>query len=181
MEGIAKGAVVSTALGFRRVEELVPGTLVVTRDDGLQAVTDIVALADQPAGAPTPMRLETGVLGCQGGLHLGADQHVLLRHMLVGALFGHSEALIRVRYLRNDLQVVPANGGAIYRIHLAGRFLIAANGVWLASHGPGDLPLPELRHDAACVAGECGLFVRRPGDRRVTRGVPVHEVLDAAE
>lgn len=180
MEGISKGTMISTSLGSRRVEELVPGTFVVTRDDGLKPLTAVVAIADRPGGAPTPLRFETGVLGCRDGLILGADQHVLLRHMLVGALFGHSEALIPARYLRNDLQVAPSSSPRpLYQLHFDGRLLIEADGVWLASHGPGPLPRPALRHDEARAAGESGLFVRRPSEHRATRGIAIHEAFDA--
>jgi len=172
-EGLAGDAVLRTDRGLRTVDELEIGTAIQTRDHGWQPLLNLVVLPAADPMTPNFMRVAVGVLGADRELRLGAGQQVLLKHTLTGALFGLTEALIRIGRLHNGEHVAAENKTSqLFHLHLPARSIIRVSGVWLATHArqAGDpLPFAELRGDSARAAGECGLFIRRPGERHARR------------
>ncbi|MFV0491439.1 MAG: Hint domain-containing protein [Pseudorhodobacter sp.] len=176
--GFAAGSLVMTASGPRAIEKLTPDCRIRTRSHGLQA--------SLTAGIPLPGKPQRGLwirdslLGCRGGLLLGTGERVKLRHMLLGALFGHRTALVSVGHL--------AKGGLIgatqelrrfYSVCLPQPALIQVNGVWLVSRGQGNAPLPELIGEDARCAAEFGFFLRpiaapEPRSRQMTN-MDIHD------
>lgn len=174
LDGICPGGQVSTVEGPVSVENLTRGMLLCGRDNGKQPLLDLLPLTSSAA----KVRIMEGVLGCTRECQLGASQPVLLRHMLIGALFGDAEVIVKAGDLCNGNQVIPANGQLSYRLVLPKPALIKVNGLWLAAQGAdgSELSIRSLNTREARVVGECGIFVRRPGERIATRRLPEEQL-----
>ncbi|MDB5658436.1 MAG: Hint domain [Cypionkella sp.] len=168
-EGIAAGSLILTSNGLLTIEELERGSLLQTQDYGLLPLADVYSIAFDNDVVPQIMRISAGVLGAVQELYLGCAQHVALQHMLSAALFGVPTALIRIEALTSGDHVARATIEVqLYKIILTRRALIQVSGVWLSSHAADAteaLPYPELEGSDATTAGECGIFVRKTGER----------------
>jgi hypothetical protein len=167
--GMGMGTMIDTTEGPMLVESLRPGHEVIALDGTAVRVMAVSGHLD--GQLPEDMAhvvVRAGVLGATQDICLGADQHVLLCHMLVAALFGHPAALIRVRRLVDGNRVVQQLGPVpLALLWLDRPAVVQAGGLFLcsATRTGEALPYPELTgSDARCV-GESGLFVRRPGER----------------
>ena len=148
------GTKIATSRGAVRVEALLRGDKVVTRDNGLQRIHWIgrnslsrndLAHAD----APKPILVRAGAFG-EGRPH--RDMIVSPNHrFLVGAehspieLHG-DEALIAARHLVDQRTVIPATMLGVSYIHIlcSRHEVILADGVWTETFHPDDLVMRAL-------------------------------------
>ncbi|MGR3502833.1 Hint domain-containing protein [Pseudaestuariivita sp.] len=153
------GTRIKTAQGEMPVEEVQPGTRVLTRDNGYQTVVwagrrDIVGseLAAQPA--LNPIRIKAGALG--DGLPerdmLVSPQHrVLIGGARTELWFGEDEVLVPAKFLTvlDGVDEVAAEEGVSY-IHFMfeAHEVVMSDGCWTESFQPGDLTLGAIGSEA---------------------------------
>lgn len=154
-----RGTQVTMASGAQvKVEDLRPGDMVLTRDDGPQPVRWIGQTTLRATGAFAPVMIRKGALNNAEDLMLSPDHRVFIwqREDRIGA--GRSEVLVKVRHLVNGRDVVQLDGGFVdyFQILFDAHQIIYAEGIATESlyAGPGAraaLPgdLAATRHSGA--------------------------------
>lgn len=191
-ECFTPGALIDTPQGSRRVEDLHPGDLVLTRDRGPQPILWVgrrQITADQTAAAPwlRPIRIRAGALapGCPARDLVVSPQHrLLLRSRILARVTGAAEVLTPACQLLGwpGVEALRARHGVTY-LHLmcARHEVIRADGAWTETLYPG----PELRRAQSPMAREIALLfpaLMAPGApvpepaRPLLRGKPLREV-----
>ncbi|MEL6690368.1 MAG: Hint domain-containing protein, partial [Pseudomonadota bacterium] len=112
------GTLILTPDGERRIEELTPGDLVMTHDNGPQPLRWIGKRTLPAEGTLAPIRIEAGALGEHRQLLVSPQHRVLIRDTLSELLFGDSEVLVSAKHLVNDKTIRPAAGGFVTYVHL---------------------------------------------------------------
>lgn len=107
--GIAAGIKVATTMGWRAVEALAEGDMVLTFDHGLQPVTEVrrVTVA-APAGAD-PVIIPAGALGNAESMLVAPGQGVLIESDLAEDMTGDPFVLIEARALTGYRGIGPAH------------------------------------------------------------------------
>lgn len=137
--GLMAGTRVATMMGWRGVESLAKGDMVLTFDNGMKEITDIRRVticldAEQTEPALWPVIVPADALGNKEQLTLLPDQGVMLECEAASDLYGDPFAVVVVRALENvngihrappktrielisisfkDDQVIYAEGGAL--------------------------------------------------------------------
>lgn len=197
VECFTPGALIDTPEGPRRVEDLHPGDLVLTRDHGPQPIIWVgrrQITADQTAAAPwlRPIRIRAGALapGCPARDLVVSPQHrLLLRSRILARVAGAAEVLTPACQLLGwpGVEALRARAGVTY-LHLmcARHEVIRADGAWTETLYPG----PELRRGGSPMAREIALLfpaLMAPGApvpepaRLLLRGKPLRELRRRAE
>lgn len=146
-EGLLQGTQLATPDGWRALELIGPGDLVLTFDGGPQAVQamQIAVVEAGPADWPRalwPLRVPAGVLGNREDLRLLPDQAVLLDCDLAESMFGDPFVLVPAAALLGWRGVLPEPPGpseqVMTPILTTDEVIYAAGGalVWC----PGDQP-----------------------------------------
>ncbi|MEO1789556.1 MAG: Hint domain-containing protein [Pseudomonadota bacterium] len=162
----AKGTVLRTPGGDRRVEDLAEGDAIDTKDGGAQ---DIVWIgARRMTGARLyampelrPVRIRSGALGNddpRGDLIVSPRHRVLVAGPVAQALFNTDEVLVAAEDLVNDRSVIRDHGlKAVTYIHLLlpRHHVVWANGVETESFHPASTDLatvdPDQRRRLAAI------------------------------
>lgn len=150
-----RGTHVTMASGAQvKVEDLRPGDMVLTRDDGPRPLRWIGQTTLRASGAFAPVMIRQGALNNAADLVLSPDHRVFIwqREDRIGA--GRAEVLVKVRHLVNGRDVIQLDGGFVdyFQLLFDAHQIIYAEGIATESlyAGPG-----------ACAA--------LPGDLTVTR------------
>ncbi len=152
------GTMIATPEGERLVEELQPGDLVLTQDDGAQPIrwqgSRTVAAQDKFA----PIRIRPDTFGTHRELLLSPEHRVLIRDNLAELLFGDREVLVAAKDLVNDKSVTRIEGGHVTYVHLMfdRHQVVFSEGLATESFLPG--PQTKNSFDAAVVEEICALF-----------------------
>lgn len=94
------GTLITTPLGQRPVEDLRPGDLVLTRDNGLQPVRWAGQRTVPGRGKLAPIRLRKGlIMGQQADLLVSPQHRFLMQGYKIEMYTGSSEALVAARHL----------------------------------------------------------------------------------
>lgn len=112
------GTRIRTPAGDIKVEDLCPGDLVDTLDDGAQPLRWTGQRTVAATGLLAPIRIAAGALGDHGELMLSPLHRVLVGDTLSALLFGEDDVLIAARDLVNDLTIRPCPGGIVTYVHL---------------------------------------------------------------
>jgi hypothetical protein len=112
------GTMIRTPHGDTAVEDLAPGDLVDTLDDGPQPVRWIGKREVPAIGTMAPIRINAGTFGRHGTLHLSPQHRVLVQDVQAEMLFGESEVLVKAKDLINDHSVRRVEGGAVTYVHI---------------------------------------------------------------
>lgn len=112
------GTLISTPDGNVPVEQLEPGDLVHTQDDGPQPLRWIGSRNVAAKGEFAPIRIAANTFGEHDTLMLSPLHRVLIRDSLAELLFGESEVLVAARDLVNDHSVRPVEGGTVTYVHI---------------------------------------------------------------
>ncbi len=115
--GLTKGAFVATPDGWCPAENLVPGTLVLTFDDGLKRLRELRRQGIWTGKGPFPeltwpLDVPRGVLGNRSAMLLPPDLNLLIESDLAEELYGDPFALIPIKALDGVLGIerTPPNG-----------------------------------------------------------------------
>ena len=109
--GIARGTHVMTSRGEVRVENLVAGDRVITRDRGMQEIRWIGSHNVKITRDNAPILFRKGAIKNARDLIVSADQRVVLKGAEAMAVYGVKEVLIPARILVDDVTVIQAVGG----------------------------------------------------------------------
>lgn len=161
----ARGTRLLTNHGYRRVENLDLGDLLVTRDSGLQPIRwlgrqRVEATTDSTA----PVILRPGAWGATRAVKVSPQHRLLFTGWQAEVLFGEPEVLVPAKYAIDGHKVVSRPGGSVvyYHVCLDQHDILCADGVAAESFLPGDIGasalsrlqledlftvLPALRHD----------------------------------
>lgn len=160
------GTVIDTPDGPRDVEELYPGDLVTTRDNGPQEVIwvglrRVTGARMFAMPALRPVRIRANTFGTHGDLTVSPGHQILLTGDAPRALWNTPEVLVEARHLIDDRRITTDHSAtdAIY-LHVMTRKheVLCANGLWTESFHPGDADLShvdpgELDDLLDCVPG----------------------------
>ena len=151
------GTLIETARGAMRVEDLVAGDSVLTRDNGYQQLCWVgrrdlssADLAERPAFAPILIR--EGALGtnlpCQD-MMVSPQHRMLFTGHRAEMMFGEHEVLVAAKHLVGKPGINRANPGAVSYIHIMcdHHEIIRANGCWTESFQPGAMTLQAMEQD----------------------------------
>lgn len=142
-EGIVAGTRIATAMGWRPVESLAPGDMVMTFDHGMRPVIRIERLAlwsGQGACPRTlmPMAVPAGALGNNAPMLLVPEQTVLVESDLAESVFGDPFALIPAAALegyRGIGRITPHQTVEVVVIQFAEAEVVYANGTGMIHCG----------------------------------------------
>lgn len=112
------GTMIRTPFGERLVEDLMPGDLVDTRDDGAQPIRWIGSRSVEAEGDLAPIVIRENTLGQHRQVMVSPQHRVLVRDSLAELLFGEGEVLVAAKDLINDHSIRPLPGGEVTYVHL---------------------------------------------------------------
>ncbi len=149
-----------TEFGELPVQDLKPGTLVQTKDRGLQPLI-WVGKSTLPAKTDTfPIKLAAGFLENDRALIVSPQHRILVSGVLAELLFGADEVLVKAKDLVNDQTVTRCRSEAqvvYYHLLLEKHELLLSNGQWSESFLPGPNTIHSFDPDAAaCLYATLG-------------------------
>ncbi len=112
------GTLIRTPHGERLVEDLMPGDLVDTRDDGPQPIRWIGSRSVEAADDMAPIVIRENTFGRHGQVMVSPQHRILVRDSLAELLFGEGEVLVAAKDLVNDHSVRRCPGGEVTYVHL---------------------------------------------------------------
>jgi hypothetical protein len=112
------GTLIRTPEGECAVEDLQPGDLVETHDDGAQPLRWSGSRRVKARGKLAPIQIKAGTFGNHRTLMVSPQHRVLVRDALAELLFGQREVLIAAKDLVNDTSIRPVEGGTVDYVHL---------------------------------------------------------------
>ena len=141
------GTLIATDRGLRAIETLVPGDLLVTRDNGLQPLRWIGSRTVQGTGEFAPIEISTALLQDATAPLLVSPQHrILWTGPRAQLLFGDREVLVSAKHLLNHPAVSKRELSQVTYLHLMldQHEVLYANGAATESFFPGDNALSAL-------------------------------------
>jgi hypothetical protein len=152
------GTLIATPDGETPAEQLMPGDLVMTRDDGPQPLRWIGTRTVAATGKFAPIHIRAGTFGDHRDLLVSPLHRVLIRDSLAEILFGEAEVLVAARDLVNDRSVTRREGGQVEYVHLMfdRHQVVFSQGLETESYLPG----PQTAHsfEDAIVDEICSIF-----------------------
>ncbi|WP_293572947.1 choice-of-anchor L domain-containing protein [Phaeobacter sp.] len=165
------GVLIDTVDGPRAVEDLTPGTLVLTRDHGPQPLRWIGRSTRRALGAEAPVIFAKNALGQHAQTALSPNHRVLVRSAWAEVLFGQYEVLVKAKDLINDRSIRPrADGELVTYVHLLfdSHQIICGDGLESESYHPGEQTLhsfdPETRAEILDLMAD-GMGINAPSAR----------------
>lgn len=189
LSGLVSGTRIATAMGWRPVESVVAGDLVLTFDAGLQRVSKVTRhpfwAGDTPC--PTqfwPIEVPKGVLGNRDVMHLLPHQTIMVESDTAEDLYGDPFSLIPAEAmdgLSTSRRIPPQDGFEVVRLHFATEQVVfARNGTlflcpssrdmieaaWEAPQDPlyTILPIDEARFLATRLEAETAATAHAPAE-----------------
>lgn len=146
----AAGTGILTPKGRRPVEDLRPGDLVVTRDNGLQTLRWSGRQTLPGGGAFAPIRIEAGLFGNSRALHVSPLHRMLHRSASAALHFDTPEVLLAARHLLNGKTVTQEPCPSVTYVHLLfdTHEIIFAEGAASESFHPDPASLQALSEDS---------------------------------
>ena len=137
---LVAGTLVETPGGRVAVEDLQPGDLVMTRDDGAQPVRWCGRTTRRAQGPDAPVVIAAGTLGDHGRAELSQNHRVLMRSPRAELLFGEGEVLVKAKDLVNGASIrLRRDGAPVTYVHVMfdRHQIIRGNGLDSESYHPG--------------------------------------------
>ncbi|TDK50051.1 choice-of-anchor L domain-containing protein [Antarcticimicrobium luteum] len=137
---LVAGTLVETPGGMVAVEDLQPGDMVMTRDDGPQPVRWSGRTTRQASGCDAPVVIEAGALGDHGTAELSQNHRVLMCSPRAELLFGEGEVLVKAKDLVNGASIrLRGDGAPVTYVHVMfdRHQIIRGNGLDSESYHPG--------------------------------------------
>jgi hypothetical protein len=139
------GTLIDTPTGPVPVQDLRPGDLVLTLDNGAQPLRWIGAREIEAKDNFAPIRICAGSYGAEADVLLSPQHRVLIRDVWAELLFGESEVLVKAKDLVNGKTVRREESGeAVTYVHLLfdQHNIVTSSGLLSESYLPG----PMMRH-----------------------------------
>ena len=142
----AEGTPIATPFGARQVEDLVPGDLVLTRDEGAQPIRWIGRRKMWSGPEHAPVRIMEGAFGNASTLRVSPQHRLLISGYRVQLHVGADEVLVAAAGLIDGDMVVQEQAGWVTYHHLLldRHHVIYAAGMPCESYQPGAFSLPGL-------------------------------------
>ncbi|WP_417724617.1 Hint domain-containing protein [Salipiger sp.] len=186
-----------TATGYRPVESLSVGDLLVTRDSGLHPLRWIGARRVRAEGAFAPIRVAPGLQGARAPLLVSPQHRMLICDHRAELLFGTPEVLVSATHLADCGLARAVPGGMVTYLHLMTdrHEVLIAEGMATESFHPGPRGLaalsdasrqdlfaafPELRADPTRYGGTARLCLKRHEARALLDTGRHHRAYDTA-
>ena len=152
------GTRIATPRGDVAVEDLRPDDLVLTQDDGPQALRWVGARTVAAVGDFAPILIRAGTFGPHGDVMVSPLHRVLIRDSLAELLFGEAEVLVAAKDLVNDFSVTRRNGGEVTYVHLMfdKHQVVFSDGLATESFLPGPQTVKSM--EAEAVDEICSIF-----------------------
>ncbi|MEM6939049.1 MAG: Hint domain-containing protein [Pseudomonadota bacterium] len=152
------GTQIATPFGERSVEDLAPGDLVLTQDEGAQALRWVGIRTVKASGQFAPIRLRSDEFALRRDVLLSPLHRVLLRDPRAPLLFGDAEVLVHARDLVSGGGAQREEGGDVTYVHLLfeRHQIVFADGLRTESYLPGPQTRPSF--EAAMVEEIFSLF-----------------------
>ncbi|MEP2532330.1 choice-of-anchor L domain-containing protein [Shimia sp.] len=134
------GTEIVTKTGMVLVEDLVPGQMVLTRDNGFQPLRWTGKTSRLAMGRDAPVRFEAGALGNHDAVEYSPNHRVLFHSQKAALLFGESEVLVKAKDLVNGSTIsIRENGAPVTYVHLLfdRHQIVRGNGMDSESYHPG--------------------------------------------
>jgi len=112
------GTRIRTPRGDVRVEDLCPGDMVETLDDGPQPLRWSGRRRVAARGALAPVRIRPGTFGAHRALMLSPQHRILFRDVQAEMLFGEADVLVAAKDLVDGDAVTVIEGGTVEYVHL---------------------------------------------------------------
>jgi len=155
---------VQTTRGYRRIENLRPGDMVRTKDNGPQPLRWI-GHRDVPAiGASAPVVFAPGAIGNDRALRVSPQHRMVISGWKAEVLFGEPEVLVAAKHLVDGIDITQEHGGEVEYYHLCfdRHEIIFAEGAETESFLVGEIGLATLtkcqRDELALAAGHLGAY-----------------------
>ena len=139
------GTLIDTPTGPVPVQDLRPGDLVLTLDNGAQPLRWIGAREIEARDNFAPIRICAGSYGAEADVLLSPQHRVLIRDVWAELLFGESEVLVKAKDLVNDKTVRREESETpVTYVHLLfdQHNIVTSSGLLSESYLPG----PMMRH-----------------------------------
>ncbi len=184
-----RGTLIECQDGMKRVEDLKPGDLVRTKDNGFQALQWIASRKLSGAEVKAnpqirPIKIKAGALGENmpaQDLSVSPQHRMLVSDWRCEAMFGEDEMLVPAKALINDSSVTVDHGAEeveYFHFMFEQHEIVYANGVESESFHPGDFGLSTL--DGAALTELFQVFPHLEQDVNAF-GAPARPVLRAFE
>jgi len=154
MACFVSGSHIDTPDGPRLIDDLRPGDLVETRDNGPLPIRWIGCSKVTAQGKHAPVRIRKGKFGATKDLWVSQQHRLLLEDARAELLFGEPEALIRASDLRDDraVRVIESDTTVTYfHILFDTHQIVRAHGVWSESYQPGPVTMagfdPDIQNE----------------------------------
>ncbi len=141
------GTEIVTQSGLKKVEALMPGDMVLTRDNGFQPLLWIGTTTRQATGCDAPIRLAKNALGNHEAVEFSPNHRILIKSSQAAMLFGESEVLVKAKDLVNgDTITVREDHGSVTYVHILfdRHEIVRANGLDSESYHPGQETLDSF-------------------------------------
>ncbi len=152
------GTLIKTPDGECPIETLAVGDLVLTQDDGPQAVRWVGRRKVQGTGPFAPIRIKANTFGQHRQLLVSPEHRILIRDGLAELLFGEPEVLVPAKALVDDLRVRPVPDAQVEYVHIMfdRHQVIFAEGLPTESFLPG--PQTTSSFESAIIDEICTIF-----------------------
>lgn len=170
------GSRIAVPGGLRRVEDLVPGDLVLTRDHGPRPIRWTGRRSVPGVGAFAPVRITAGALGDHGMLSVSPQHRILLQDWRAQLFFGEDEVLCPAHLLvdGNRIQRAPCARVTYVHVMFDSHEIVEAEGLASESFLIGEY----LCHETSALNAEIlalfpelgGKMPRMTAARRLLRG-----------
>lgn len=160
MPCFTSGTLIATPTGERRVETLLAGDKVLTRDNGVQALRwvgtaklDYARLVAEPHLKPVLLSADgLGKARPENDMLVSPNLRVLVTADRTALELEDHEALIAAKHLTNnrDIRVVTMLGISYIALICARHEVVMANGIWVESFNPADHSLNGLGNAQRC-------------------------------
>ncbi len=112
------GTFIDTPDGTRRIEDLVPGDLVMTLEHGAQPVRWIGRRTVAGISAMAPVLIRAGTLGVEKELLVSPNHRLLIAGAETELLTGHDTLLVPAKHLVNGKTIIRQPCGLVTYVHL---------------------------------------------------------------
>lgn len=166
------GTMIETPDGPRRIEDFQAGDLVITVDNGPQALVWVGRTTVAAEGSSAPIRFAEGMFGLDRDTLFSPQHRMLIDDWRAAYYYGHPEVLVAAHCLVNGETVTRVEGGDIEYFHLLfeQHEIVIANGAKSESYYPGHA---MTRSDRATQAELLRLFPQLVGSGASRTARPV--------